>query len=471
MHDIVGEITKYFISGYRKTTGQQDWVMDPTDPRQFETEVIPYAIAQYRAAAEAYQLNTDSVSFTPVDVHNMMLKRAEEFALAKLVLQEIRYNEIYFIFRDAERCNSPDLFFVGVRLALPLFSATNARNYVRLCIELLIWVETASPAERALFEEFAFTRITTDGKCQYVDLAQEKVNQYFRDIVGHNVIPGHARRMVNAAVGLQEFLQKNQELKAIHRPHIRSSGDFNSRMQNLDAKLYSNVRVRIEALKLWDEHNPLMIGVGEDLEPAQPNYLQSPEGDYLPSICLRDRTIGSQRSFDYFDAFYVEQRYPKTRSRSAKNGGIMLDKLPSTADEFRKTRTKRVALSTAMSKREIVDASGNRKEPILTEISAMRDKLTLEDRSNLHVNLDQLSPSFTVSQLAEILVKCRKQWIKSMQSTNEDIGAILAQAAENTSKIDAFSDPQFRRKELQHDFFQLDSLEMLKFQEPLQLLR
>jgi hypothetical protein len=203
MHDIVGELTKCFIKGYRRTTGQQDWILDPHDPRQFEEEVMPYIIAQYRAAAEGYATGNTILSFSPVDVHYMLLHRAQQSPLAMLMLMECRYHEIYLIFRDAERCNASEMFFSGLRLALPLFAATNAQIYVKICTELLIWRETASPAEIAIFEEFAFTRRTVDDKCQYVDLAQEKINGFFRDVIGHNVLPGHSRRMANAAVGLR----------------------------------------------------------------------------------------------------------------------------------------------------------------------------------------------------------------------------------------------------------------------------
>jgi hypothetical protein len=137
-------------------------------------------------------------------------------------------------------------------------------------------------------------------------------------------------------------------------------------------------------------------------------------------------------------------------------GGVSLEKLPSTAEEFKKNGARKSILALSLSKKEIIEAARNRKEPILTEITELKEKL-----AQFNVDLDRLPSTMTVTQLAEALVKYRKKWIHKMQSEDIDISSSLAKMQEDVSILDAYSDPEFRQQELQIGFFQLNDPDII----------
>ena len=167
------------LKHYRDTNENQEWVLFPSDPRDFEQECIPWVSGKYQSAIEEFSEYKQQNEFSSAAVADYMVEEAQAKWLALLELDELTLHEIYFMFRDSIRANESELFFTAVRLSLPTTAVTNAYRYLRIAFELLLWRATASQEEVYLFEAVAFTAQTEYGKYQAIDMCQEKINLKF----------------------------------------------------------------------------------------------------------------------------------------------------------------------------------------------------------------------------------------------------------------------------------------------------
>lgn len=81
--------------------------------------------------------------------------------------------------RDYVKLYDSELFFLAVRLSLPLCAMNNSYHYIQICFKILLWRAKASDEEVYLFEELAFTRFAEHGEYQAADCCQEKVSKKF----------------------------------------------------------------------------------------------------------------------------------------------------------------------------------------------------------------------------------------------------------------------------------------------------
>ena len=70
---------------------------------------------------------------------------------------------------------SIDVFMTVIHVVLTLWIMTHATEYWCLTCDLLIVMECASPATKALYANELFTRMTSTGNSEFVDLPMEKL--------------------------------------------------------------------------------------------------------------------------------------------------------------------------------------------------------------------------------------------------------------------------------------------------------
>ena len=97
-----------------------------------------------------------------------MFDRAREYPVRMKILAELRYAEIVLsMTRDFEISGSTgdvELFLAALRLKLVSNTVSNAYKYVQICCEMLkLWFITSS-AQRILFKEFFFTKLSADDR-------------------------------------------------------------------------------------------------------------------------------------------------------------------------------------------------------------------------------------------------------------------------------------------------------------------
>ena len=190
--------TSFFARRWRPKEPQLDWIYVIRDPNEALHEWREYLLAHYRAAAE------ESGTTDPVQIHEYMLKRSVEIPICMAVLLDLRLLEILFMIRDSEKAGTHgdlQMFLSCLRLSLPLFAVAHATNYIHLVCELLEWFQLASDAERILFENFFFTKISNNGKPIWVDRGVEWTVRHIRAFLGHRVRSKNHDEYVNRVVG------------------------------------------------------------------------------------------------------------------------------------------------------------------------------------------------------------------------------------------------------------------------------
>jgi hypothetical protein len=79
---------------------------------------------------------------TPDRISSFMQERAKESPQAMALLQCTYFYEMFLIIRRSERQNNHDIFFSAARLILPIYCATPAATYVRICCDVLRYLGT-----------------------------------------------------------------------------------------------------------------------------------------------------------------------------------------------------------------------------------------------------------------------------------------------------------------------------------------
>jgi len=205
--EMLGVFGKLFQEGrgdtvfsYRNTIGRWNWIMYPRDPTDALNELIPYLVAHYRAAADCLaEHRRDRIS--PAEVLAHMNSRAADYPLALYFLMEIRFAILCIMIRDSEKSGkkgNPALFIACMRLSLPFLAVSNSYRYVKVLCQFLSCWETSSEAEKKLFTEFIYTRISPYGLPIWSDRCIEWTMGHIRDFMGKFHRPGHDSKMYRA---------------------------------------------------------------------------------------------------------------------------------------------------------------------------------------------------------------------------------------------------------------------------------
>ena len=337
--------TAFFARKWRPKEPQLDWIYIIRDPNEALHEWREYMLAHYRTAAKK------SGTTDPVRIHKYMLDRAIEVPTCMAVLLDLRLLEILFMIRDSEKAGTHGdvpLFLSCMRFSLPLFAVTHATNYCHLVSGFLEWFHLSSEAERILFENFFYTKLSNSGKPIWADRGVEWTVRHIRMFMGHRIRPKNHNESVERVVGEIPFRIRAKRdlwyLLASERHKGYTTSDWNDQQFQI-GEAFMETRIALEETNFWGT-GPLC----GDLECASTDsiVLDKAIGDgkehRMSASLLNAYDMGITRTKAYFVEHHIRNRCQKSRSE----GNVSLKLLPTTHErrenDLKKTRLCRVSV-------------------------------------------------------------------------------------------------------------------------------
>ena len=156
------------FSCWRETEGQLNWVLNPGDPNQINTELVMYILGMYAAAIRSI-LDTDTSDTRKIEISSRkvadhMLERARRWPIIMVALLEMRFAHLIFMLNESEETNDCNLYITVQKYFVRLFASTHCTKYVSMITDFFVDWYCFSPAERILFANAVFTRKTINGK-------------------------------------------------------------------------------------------------------------------------------------------------------------------------------------------------------------------------------------------------------------------------------------------------------------------
>jgi len=404
------EFRHFVIKGWRPTQKRQEWVLSPSDPKQFELEVISQMAAMWRAAVDSYAEHHSKTEVSAAEVHHFMLERAATYPFAHAQLIEYRWLMVYFMIRDSEVSWSIDQFFTTVRLALRLCTISNATNCTLMLTKLLLWWETASPADKILYENFVFASKSAAGKNCFKDRAQEKVQLMCRGHLGGLKRPSLAKKMHYVTENLGDMVSKKKALEEI-RGEVALVPSFNQSVVEV-GEVYIKTYVAYRDMYCWEPAQAPLIGSRKHPRNASTELLQSPVGERLPADILQSWRIGQARAIQHsFNLLRVEARL----QNRVEEADVSIKRLGTRSASLLEHCRRRKILRTSVLEADIKKIN-RLKDPLIDEILYMKNhhpdadfiadvagNVTNDNRHNLKTR-------HTTAQLLEILLLVRKNY-------------------------------------------------------------
>ena len=173
------------------------WANYPCDPTDAMNEFLPKLIANLCAAADCCAESIGEV-VSPADVHTHMYKRAEDHPLSLFYLMEIQFMTLLIMIWDSEKSGQNgdvDLFIASLKLCLPFCASTNKYKYTKIICDFLYWWETSSPAEKVIFQEFIYTRLSQNGLPLWSDHCIDWTMGHIHKFMGKHHWSGNEAKM------------------------------------------------------------------------------------------------------------------------------------------------------------------------------------------------------------------------------------------------------------------------------------
>jgi len=348
----------FFVSRWRSTLGRQKWIMEPQDPNDLLEEIYEYILAHYRCAADclAEQLSCNELS--PVQVNNHMMQRAATCPFAMAVLLELRFAEVTIIMRDSEKSGprgDVDLFLTGMRFSLILFTVTHAVKYVRICTEFLHWWATSSDAEKILFKNFIYTKLTAHGRPIWADRCVEKTMMHLRMFLGKHKGQGQDVKVLHSALGMQDHLEKRRGAKELHEHDETRSNDvsWNDHERPI-SHVFVQTYLACKKINLYGEGPMHFKKTTANSDQSEENtesdqLLQTPAGEKLNEEMLKCISIGKSRGPAYYQKFYIDSQNQVSRSEE----DMGLTGIQTTAQKLKDGFDKKIAQATSINADEL----------------------------------------------------------------------------------------------------------------------
>jgi hypothetical protein len=432
------DVVKFFVRQYRPTETQQKHALFPRDPRQALEEAPYYLAGHYRAAIDEFASLDASTSASSADVNAHMIQRAKEYALAMEVLQDLRRLELLVLFRDIEKTSSADLLIATLRIILGYLTVSNARNYIRITVDMLVWWETASEAEKILFEHCILTRRTANGKPVFVDRLQEMFNTVFRFKCGKTWHPGLANKVLKTALNLGEIQEQKKAATGFRDQKERQRSEEQSTKQRL-RQVYLHVYVTARQLNLWGQ-GPIIIGKDGDERDAMPDCLEVPGEKAGESWCdaasLRTYPTGVHRAKKYIRTFSL--LHPNIPERPVKGElGVPIQFLGLSREKLSQRQTATETLRTSVRPTELVKAvkklEGSQKSWLRREIEEIQASIRLTRAQTDRVN----AVEDNLASLARLLAMMQKIYFKEEPGRPAEILEQIATEGCDVSRITA----------------------------------
>jgi hypothetical protein len=275
-----------------------------------------YLLCHYRAASEAaaFDSNLSLQDITEVQIHEYMLKRAVDIPMVMAVLFDLRLLEIALMIRDSEKTGTHgdiSLFLSTLRLSLSLFTITHATNYCHLVAEFLEWWELASDAERTLFKNFYYTKVSPYGKPIWVDKGVEWTVRHIRGFMGHRVRPTNHNSIVERIVSeIPRRTQAKRDLRNIlgtENAEEYSTGDWNDKTFVL-GKAFHTTCVALNDTNFWGPgqlEGELQCENEGTCIFYEPNSNNTDNEFMVSSSILDGFEIGTNRSIELFKEHHI----------------------------------------------------------------------------------------------------------------------------------------------------------------------
>jgi hypothetical protein len=358
----------YFVRKWRPTDPQLNWIMVIRDPKEALQEWREYLLAHYRCAADA------SGKSNPFEVHEYMIERAVDVPMCMAALLDLRLLEIGFMIRDSEKAGTHgdfDMFLTSMRFSLPLFTISHATNYCHIVCDFLEWNELASEAEKVLFKNFYYTKLSPNGKPIWVDRGVEWTVRHIRTFLGHRVRPRNHDQVVERVVSEIPFrIRAKADLRYLlgtENAEDYTTKNWNDQTFRL-SKAYLTTRIALDDTNFW---GPGLLQGDLSCNTSNGIVLADNGGELaMSSSYLGGFDLGVERAKAYFIEHHVRRRYPTKRSE----GIVSLKLLPTTHDQrvrdLEKTRTVRLSVEP----RELEPMRSEfPKEKILEELNHFRE--------------------------------------------------------------------------------------------------
>jgi hypothetical protein len=432
------DVVKFFVSQYRPTETQQKHVLFPRDPRQALEEAPYYLAGHYRAAVDEFSSIHTKTSFSSADVNAHMIQRAKEYALGTEVLQDLRRMELLVLFRDIEKTSSADLLIATLRIVLGYLMVSNARNYIRITVDMLVWWETASEAEKILFEQCILTRRTAEGKPVFVDRLQEMFNTVFRFKCGKVWHPGLAHNVLKTALNLGEIQDQKKAATGFRDQKERQRTESESTKQRL-RQVYLHVYVTTRQMNLWGQ-GPIRIGEEGDERDAMPDCLEVPGAKTGKSWCdasgLRAYPTGLHRAKRYIRTFCL--LYPNHPERPVKGDlGVPIQFLGLSREKLAQQQMATEMLRTSVKPTELIKAvkklDGSQKAWLRSEIEQIKASIRLTRAQTDRIN----AVDDNLASLARLLAMLQKVYFKKEEGRHAEILEEMATEGCDISRITA----------------------------------
>lgn len=452
------ETRGHVVRRYRDTPGRWKWVMFPRSPDDPMNEILPYIVALNRAAADccADAMQRD-VSPTEVLQHQLACAKANPNSL--FALMELRYATLLLMLRDSEKAGRKGdlaLFIASVRLSLPFCAVTNAYRYVEIGCDFLVWWETASDADRKLFENFIYTRQSENGLPIWSDRCIEWTMGHIRQYMGKLQRRGHDSRMHKTVAELP-WREGDQDpatwMAVFSRDDISDSDTMGKMPRNWnESKLEGFGVTTIYALtynyarqqRFWELPAPTEIL----------SQLLTPTGETLNTGLLKAFPLGIQRLKHFFCTKYCKDEALGLASDSddSDDESMKLGCIPCTA---LKEATDRRNTEIAMTSTSISD------------LQKLPQKYLV--KADIIKEAEELQQYFTTVTLPKTN-DTKERWLQSLCQLREDFFSDFPEFAgeikmqlDNQSSASVISNQRTREKVLRSEFFIIDQVTMEAF--------
>jgi hypothetical protein len=131
--------------------------------------------------------------------------------LALVILFELRFAEVIFLLRQAEKESRHEIFISCMKYLLPLFSSTHSTKYVLMLSDLLVDWYCSSDAEKIIFAKAILTRKTVNGANIFTDRYVEWMMKDMRIWLGKYASVHHKSLVKQVALTLYD--RKNSSRK------------------------------------------------------------------------------------------------------------------------------------------------------------------------------------------------------------------------------------------------------------------
>ena len=472
-----------FFSCWRTSIGQLNWVMNPGDPGQIDSELSMYVIAFYVAALrgliEAKRVEFDSrdpaaarphqpVKICAQDVIDFMLERARHYPIVMVILLEIRFAEVVFMLHQAEQDSNESLYVTALKYLAPLFAATHATKYVELLAKFLVDWHCMSSAERVIFSNGIFTRKTKNGRNIFSDRFVEWMMRDLRMWCSNVATPHTASILERTALGLN----RKKKSKAFARKEMSNIRGEEAEMNK--AELQIN-HVFCEVIIFCSEANLFGPGEIKHIQKGPASNFPPPDGIRQKGTTMREkdtgtftqicndlvllntelpkaRKIGEQRMSQYFEHYHKTGDLSKA-SRSEKD--VPLTSINPLMSENAKDLRAELARCTCTDTKMLEEYYVV--EQLNTEINLLNNELRESDHSDLQIAKEggekKIDLCSLVRRLRLNLMNVNASWASERE-------AHAREALEETLTLSANDLIQFIDIELKNSFYTLKSTQV-----------